>query len=321
MPTQLTATDREKISQMAFSGASNAEIAAAIGRSCSTVFRELKRNSCSDGYSAMEAQKLAAKRRPEPPLTRKMDRPEINQAVRTGLTHYWSPEQIAGRMEHNKLDRNQRVSRSTIERWIRADEHATHWKKFLRRRGKRRPKDDRRGQLPATVSIAGRPAEAEQRSRCGDGEGDTIVGPGKRNGLVCSTDRKSGLLKLSKTPSLQSKYVIDRMRAQMHKLPNALRRTMTLDNGKEFAQHKRLGKLVDEGVFFAHPSSPWERGTNGNTNGLLRQFVPKGTDCSEVSHSRIRQIEKRLNDRPRKRHGYRTPNEVFAEALEQCCCN
>jgi len=317
MPYQLTFQEREKISQMVFSKASDAEIAAALGRSRSTIFRERTRNVCNQEYSAVHAQQLAEMRRSNRPLTRKMDIPEISQRVRSGIASYWSPEQVAGRMKHNALPDKNRVSRSTIERWIRQDPQRKHWESFLRRRGKRRPENDRRGQLPSTVSITGRPAAAEARNRCGDWEGDTIVSPGKRSGLVCSTDRRSGFLKLNKASSLKSKTVIGKMREQLIDLPEAMRRTMTLDNGKEFAQHVRLEACLPEGVYFARPSHPWERGTNENTNGLIRQFVPKRTNFAEISHQRIKQIENLINERPRKRLGYKTPNEVFSEAKNQ----
>jgi IS30 family transposase len=142
-----------------------------------------------------------------------------------------------------------------------------------------KPENDRRGQLPSTVSITGRPAIAEERSRCGDWEGDTIVSPGKRSGLVCSTDRLSGLLKLNKVKNLKSSEVIDKMRDQLRSLPADLRFTMTLDNGKEFAQHERLDKLVPEGVFFARPGHPWERGTNENTIGCSKSSRECGNRC------------------------------------------
>lgn len=320
MPCQLTFQEREKISQMVFSKASDAEIAAALGRSRSTIYRERTRNACNDEYSAVSAQSLAEERRSNRPLTRKMDVPEINERVRAGITRFWSPEQVAGRMRQDSLEAKKRVSRSTIERWIRNEPHRNHWETFLRRRGKRRPKNDRRGHLPSTVSIAGRPAAAEARSRCGDWEGDTIVSPGKRSGLVCSTDRRSGLLKLNKVSNLKSKTVIGKMRKQLIDLPEALRRTMTLDNGKEFAQHSKLVDSVPEGVYFARPSHPWERGTNENTNGLIRQFIPKRTNIAEISHQRVKEIENLLNERPRKRLGYKTPNEVFAEARAKAGC-
>lgn len=320
MPSQLSFMEREKISQMHFAKASGTEIARALGRSRSTISRELMRNSTDGEYSAICAQKRTESRKSNRHFEHKVSRAVVNDRVRTGLVSFWSPEQISGRMKSDGLERDDRVSRSSIERWIRKNEHRYHWESFLRRRGKRKPENDRRGQLPSTVSITGRPPIAEERSRCGDWEGDTIVSPGKRSGLVCSTDRLSGVLKLNKVTSLKSSEVIDKMRHQLASLPANLRFTMTLDNGKEFAQHARLDKLVSEGVFFARPGHPWERGTNENTNGLIRQFVPKRTDISQVSHHRIKEIENLLNERPRKRHGYKTPNEVFTATITKIGC-
>jgi len=208
MSKQLTISERETISQMRFAGASKASIAKALGRSRSTITRELKRNSIDGIYSAIQAQSLANKRRSQRPLETKMMRPEINAFVRSKLTSYWSPGQIAGRMCYEGMDRRERVSRSTIERWIRQDPSRVHWESYLRRRGKRKPKGDRRGKLPSTVSINGRPQVVADRSRCGDWEGDTIVSRGKHSGLVSSTERKSGLVLLSKAKDLKSETVI-----------------------------------------------------------------------------------------------------------------
>jgi transposase, IS30 family len=171
MPSQLTFAEREKISQMHYAKASDQEIAVVLGRSRSTIFREITKNSVDGTYAAVQAQALSEKRRSSRPLTRKMEQPDINARVRSDITKYWSPEQIDGRMKHEKLDAKNRVSRSTIERWICTDPNRKHWENFLRRRGKRRPKDDRRGQIPSTVSIAGRPAAAESRSRWETGKG------------------------------------------------------------------------------------------------------------------------------------------------------
>ncbi len=244
MPKQLTAAEREVISQMRFTSATEAEIADALGRHRSRIYRELKRNGATGIYSAIQAQSLAQKPKAERPLETKISRTEVHHRVRKNLTSYWSPEQIAGRMKLEGLACRDRVSRSTIERWIRQDPSRKHWEGFLRRRGTRRPKDDRRGKLPATASITGRPEAAEDRRRCGDWEGDTIVSPGKRSGLVCITDRKSGLLKLNKVKSLKSKTVIAKMREQIKGISEPLRSTMMLDNGKEFAQHSRLTAML-----------------------------------------------------------------------------
>ena len=313
MPSQLTFLEREKISQMRYSKASSGEIALALGRAKSTISRELRRNSLCGVYLAVNAQEVSQKRRRERPIELKMDRTAINQQVRMGIAKYWSPEQVSGRMKQSGTEPHAIVSRSTIERWIRKDEHRQHWESFLRRRGKRRPKDDRRGHLPATNPISGRPPVVDERSRCGDWEGDTIVSPGKRSGLVSSTDRRSGLLRLNRVSSLKSATVIAKMREQLRDLPADRRFTMTLDNGKEFAQHAQLTNLLPGGVYFARPAHPWERGSNENTNGLIRQFVPKRTDIASVSSQRVKQIQNLLNERPRKRLGYQTPNEVFAQ--------
>ena len=139
------------------------------------MFRELKRNSEASQYGAVNAQERMKCRRADRPFVKKINQPETNERVRLGLTKYWSPEQIAGRMTHDALHSGSRVSRSSIERWIKNDSQRIHWETFLRRRGKRRPRDARRGQLPSTVSIAGRPAVVKKRERCGDWEGDTIV--------------------------------------------------------------------------------------------------------------------------------------------------
>lgn len=160
-------------------------------------------------------------------------------------------------MRRDSLEVKKRLSCSTLERWIRNDLHRKHWEAFLPRRYKRRPRNDRRGQLPSTISIAGRPVAAEARNRYGDWEGDKIVSPGKRSGLVCSTDRRIWLLKINKVSNLKLKPVIGKMRKQLIDLPKAIRRTMTLENGKEFAQHSRLVYSVPEVVFFALPSHPW----------------------------------------------------------------
>ena len=218
MPNQLSLTEREKISQMRYTNASGTEIATALGRSRSTISRELKRNSTDGKYSAIRAQSLTESRKSERPFEQKMSRPGVNERVRKGLVSFWSPEQVSGRMKSDGLERDDRVSRSTIERWIRKDTQRKHWESFLRRRGKRKPENDRRGQLPSTVSITGRSAIVEERKRCGDWEGDTIVSPGKRSGLVCSTDRLSGVLMLNKVKNLKSSEVINKMRDQLKRV-------------------------------------------------------------------------------------------------------
>jgi IS30 family transposase len=153
------------------------------------------------------------------------------------------------------------------------------------------------------------------RRRYGDWEGDTIVGKGRRSALVTLVERKSGYLRLARIDDMKSATTIRAARRRMKDLPPSLRRSLTLDNGKEFAQHATLTKRLGLGVCFADPSAPWQRGTNENTNGLVRQFFSKGTDFTRVSHREVARVEKRLNERPRRRLNCRTPSEVLAKRM------
>src|SRR6266478_65005 len=163
--------------------------------------------------------------------------------------------------------------------------------------------------------IERRPRIVDQRRRYGDWEGDTIVGKGRRSGVLTTVDRKSGYLCAAKVNCLQSEAVVQAARRRLGKLPRNLRRTATFDNGKEFAEHEKLAQLLVLKVYFAKPYCAWQRGTNENTNGLLRQFFPKGTDFTRLSHHEVARAEKLLNERPRRRLGYRTPAEVLAKKL------
>ena len=316
MACQLTLAERERISQMQFVQVHPTEIAKALGRSRSTISRELRRNSLNDSYSAIQAQEQAARRRRERPLERKMERPELSAYVRSGLVQYWSPDQIAGRTRRDfPREAKRRISRQTIYNWFHGlvgEEHA-RFAAFLRRRGKRRPRDDRRGQLPRTVSIDGRPKVVDRRRRYGDWEGDTVVGARRSGAIVTLVERKCGYTLAAKSCDRQAWRIGDKIRRLLRDLPATLRRTLTLDNGKEFADHETFSDRLHLRTFFAKPYSAWQRGTNENTNGLLRQFVPKGTDFSTVSWQAIERYVTLLNQRPRKRLGYRTPDEVFTD--------
>jgi IS30 family transposase len=321
MSHHLTALERETISQMIFAGSKQAEIATKLGRHPGTISRELNRNSVKGAYSAVAAQQLYQQRRADRPFQKKMDDPATQNFVRLGLVQYWSPEQISGRIPRQPDKSVRSVSRQSIYRWIRNDEDRHYWEGFLRRRGKRRrPANDRRGQLPGTVSISGRPELANNRSRLGDWEGDTIVSPRKRDGLLTMTDRKSGYLKLGRLKNLKAQTTRESMASIVRGLPADRRHTMTLDQGKEFAGLVNGKNLFAEGVFFAHPGCPWERGSNENTNGLIRQIIPKGTEIGQLPANLIRNTEKLFNNRPRKRLNYRTPHEVFFENSNTSRC-
>jgi IS30 family transposase len=318
MASQLTFEERERLSQMHFAGCSQAEIARKLGRDPTTVSRELRRNSQAGEYSAVVAQRLAQQRRGQRPLVRKLERPETNEYVRRGLVRRWSPDQIAGRSKRDfPHDRRRQVSHQTIYTWVRALPPAQRrrFRSFLRRGGGQRPRNDRRGQISHQALIAGRPAVVDARRRFGDWEGDTIVGARQSGAILTLVERKSGYLLTAGSCDRTAARMGRKIEAHLGALPPALRRTMTFDNGKEFADHERLSERLGLDVYFADPYCSWQRGTNENTNGLLRQFIPKGTDFRHVSWQQLKHYTHLINDRPRKRLDYRSPAEIFEPLL------
>lgn len=315
MAPQFTLHERERVAQLLASKASHRKIGAELGRSHTTIGRELKRNGASDGYWPTQAQQRSQTRRRERPLVRKLDDAELSAYVRSHLVKAWSPEQIAGRRkQEHPHERRKRVSHETIYRWIKQHSHRSHWEQFLRRGGRRKDLE-KRGRIPRRVEIPDRPDVVRERSRYGDWEGDTIVGARCRAGLVTLVERKSGYLLMNKVPRRKAVLVRRVIQRQVAQLPPPLKRTLTLDNGKEFAEHEQLAKRTGIAIYFAQPYCPWQRGTNENTNGLVRQFFPKGTDFSYLRHHQLQQIQDLLNHRPRKRLGWRTPHEELFTPL------
>ena len=320
MASHLTLEEREIIAHLHRTGKMQTQIAERLGRSKSTISRELRRNRSRNGYWAVAAQQKAERRRRERPWVAKMQRPEVRRYVRERLRQRWSPDQIAGR-SHSDFphDRRRQISHQTIYAWIRAEEASgKHWQRYLRRLGRKRPAWEKRGRLPASVSIEGRPAVVDRRSRFGDWEGDTIVGANRRGGAVTLVERKSGYLFLGKVPNLRAATVRQAAARRYATTPATLRKTLTLDNGKEFAEHEQLEAGAALKIYFAKPYSAWQRGTNENTNGLIRQFFPKGTDLANIPERRFAKVQQLLSDRPRKRLGYRSPTEVLASCLKGC---
>ena len=317
MARHLTLQEREMVSEMHHAHARQVEIARRLGRHASTISRELRRNRSRNGYWAAPAQQKADARRSSRPWIGKMERPEIARYARERLRQYWSPDEIAGRSRSDFPDQPRRhVSRQTIYTWIHVQQAAgVNWRRYLRRLGRVRRRPENRGQLPACVSIEGRPAVVDRRARYGDWEGDTVVGAGHRGGAVTLVDRKSGYLLLGKVSDRQAATVREAITQLFHPLPASLRRTLTLDNGKEFAEHEQLATKVKLRVYFAKPYCAWQRGTNENTNGLVRQFFPKGSDLAHTPVQRFEKVQHLLNNRPRKRLGYRTPLEILSSRL------
>lgn len=314
MAKHLTYEERVVIHRLLRLNYSKAEIAEVINRDRSTIYREIERNSGGRGYRPQQAQRLADERRLASRRPYKLNDSELLKYVREKMETLWSPDQIAGRSRRDFPRRPQCwLSRQTIYNWI--HRHAPQWRSLLRRGG--RP-PEKRGKLADCVRIDGRPDIINRRRRYGDWEGDTIVGKGRRSALVTMVERKSGYARIGRADDMKAATTTRVIRRRMKDLPSSMRHSVTLDNGKEFAEHHKLTQTLGLEVYFALPYRSWQRGTNENTNGLLRQFFPKGTDFLRISHQAVARTEKLLNERPRRRLGYRTPAEVLAKRL---CCN
>ena len=312
MAHHLTLEDRDRIAELWQQGAVQKEIAAAVGRSRGTISRELRRNQTDGSYYAAQAQRQAERRRRERPLVRKMEDPQLNQIVRSHLTQEWAPEQIAGRLQQQHPDSpKRRVSAQAIYAWIKRDPNRPHWQSFLRRRGKRPCRRKNAAESHVNARIRDRPEIIEQRLRLGDFEGDTVLGPPGTGGVATLVDRKSRYTIIVKIQSKDANHVHQKLKERLRELDEKHRRSITFDNGTEFARCHRLEAHLGLKLYFADPGCPYQRGTNENTNGLIRQYYPKGTDFRDISHDDVRQVENRLNDRPRACLGFRTPAEVF----------
>ena len=314
MPHQLIESERAVLAELLKMNVSKREIARRLGKHRSTIYRELARNTGPVGYVYQEAQQRTDVRRWLHRRLHKMNDPELRKYVCRRLKQLWSPDQIAGRLEfERRCPSEPHVSRQTIYTWIRQRpaEEQKMWRRCLRFGVARRKRREDAGRLPNAVRIDGRPTIVASRRRYGDWEGDTIVGRAHASGLVSLVERKSGFTLLSRVTNRCAATVRTATQERMEWLPESLRRTMTFDNGKEFAEHQQLSAATGLAIYFAKPYAAWQRGTNEHTNGLVRQYVPKGTDFRATSHRAVAAIESSLNDRPRKRLGYRTPREVL----------
>lgn len=307
--TQLTRAQRYQIKALLKTGHPKAEIAAVIGVHRSTIYRELKRNIGQRNYRPKQAHEKALSKRKCTAKLRIM--PQDWQLVEEKLRKNWSPEQISGSMK--KMDFS--ISAEWIYQYVYADKRAGGelWK-HLRQQKKRRKRAggrDRRGKIPNRVGIEKRPALVNERKRLGDWEGDTIIGKGHRGAVLTLVERKSGYVLLGKLP----RRTADHVTVQATRLLGAIpyRKTLTLDNGKEFAGHEKIASQTDIEIYFARPYASWERGTNENTNGLIRQYLPKERRLDDLEEQELQMIMLALNQRPRKRLDFRTPHEVFFE--------
>ncbi len=318
--THLTMDERNVIYRMQWQGYSQAEIARCLGRHRSTLGRECRRNRSYEGsYNPSTAQALANSRRHAHLRRPKTGRRRLMRHVAERLGAGWSPEQIAGRLSIRPPVslKGLSISPTTIYRWIWADRERTRqFRPFLRiaRKPRRKPygKPCRQGQILGKRSIDERPAEADKRRRLGDWEGDTLVGKGRKGFLLTCVDRASRYLMARKLETCAAEPVARRLQETIGRLPISKRRSLTLDNGREFARPPELERRLCLPIFFAHPYHAWERGTNENSNGLLRQYLPKDSDLALLSAGQLRSYVWALNHRPRKCLGYRSPFEVFS---------
>ena len=300
--THLTQEERYQIYALKKAGHKQSEIADVLKRSPSTISRELSRNTGERGYRPKQAHCLAAERRAMNAWT--ID--DVTwQFAQARLREEWSPEQIS-----NHAD----ISIETVYQRVYADKRAGGllWQhlRCQKQRRKRYGTYDRRGIIPNRKSIDERPPVVEERSRVGDWEADTIIGKNHRQAIVSLVERKSGYTLIRKvkrrTARTVRKATVSLLKPHRNKV-----HTVTSDNGKEFSEHDRIAKALDADFYFAHPYASWERGTNENTNGLIRQYFPKNRDFTSITHQEINIVMKRLNNRPRKRLGFLTPAQVF----------
>jgi IS30 family transposase len=323
---RLSSEEREEISRMLAQKCSLNNIAKKLGRSASTISREVSAGSCNKyTYRAGKAQRRAERNSGKRKKGKKRLSKEarLKRYVFKKLRMKWSPRQIAKEMEKDyPLDMNMRIAPETIYSYLFVLPRGSLKKELLaclRQNRKRRHKQSRSvenaGKIKDMLSIEERPKEVEDRIIPGHWEGDLIMGKNNRSALGTMVERTTRTTILVPVKSKNAEHVAKQFAKEAKKLPQQMKLTFTYDQGTEMAAHKLFTKETGMKVYFAHPRSPWERGTNENTNGLIRQFFPKGTDFSKVSRREIKKVQDLLNGRPRAALDYRKPYEVFKELI------
>ena len=320
----LTLAEREEISRAVVAGHSIRSVAARLGRAPSTISREVRRNGGRQGYLANQADELAWERARRPKACKLVKNRTLAQVVASKLRLQWSPEQIAGWLKHvYAVNRDYQVSHETIYRSLYIQARGALKRELLehlrRSRAMRRSrqhtlKTDNRTNIRDAVSISERPATAEDRAIPGHWEGDLLFGSANSQ-IATLVERQTRFVMLVKIASKDSEAVVNALIKHAGKLPQELYKSLTWDRGTEMAGHKRFTVATDIKVYFCDPQNPWQRGTNENTNGLLRQYLPKGTDLSVYSQAKLNAIARRLNERPRKTLNFDTPAERFHQAV------
>ena len=307
----LSQAERYQIHALMKAGHDQSQIAKLLDRHKSTISRELSRNTGSRGYRPKQACEMSADRAQHSRNAPTVE-PWVREAACALLCIQWSPEQIASQLP---------ISHETVYQHVYADkaQGGTLWKHLRCQKQKRKryaSGRDRRGQVPNRRPLSERPLHIEARRQVGHWECDTVIGASHKGAVVTMVERKSGYAVMAKvekkTSELVSSAIVDKLQ------PLAARvKTLTFDNGKEFAGHAHIDQQLQSTAYFARPFASWERGSNENLNGLLRQYVPKKRAMSTVSDEEIRMIQNRLNNRPRKRLGFKTPAEVFHQSLKR----
>lgn len=309
---QLTQEQRYHISSLLKSPMLQKDIAKEIGVHKSTISRELRRNEGERGYRPKQAGEKADFRKHHAKKHIKFT-DAIKKFVTEKIKEDWSPDEIRGYLKAHKLPG---IGTERIYQFILADKkvggtlykHLRHSGKIYK---KRYGSHDRRGQIKNRISIHDRPTIVEEKTRLGDWEGDTIIGAKQQKAIVTLVDRVSKKTLIGRVGTKHSEFVSDIVISLLSPI-KTISHTITFDNGKEFSGHEIIAKKLKVGVYFADPYSSWQRGLNENTNGLIRQYIPKGSSFDNISDEYIVQIQNKLNNRPRKTLGYKTPNEVEA---------
>lgn len=309
--THIRPDDWPVIARMLRAGYAGTEIARTLGKDPSSVNRHIAENGGRSGYDVREVRRKKHMKRIAAMDGIRVLKSTLLRAVVRGLKAHQSPEQIAGVLTH----KGETLVASTIYRYI--SERAPHLKKYLRSsKGKYRRRRGTKIREKAREQakkrrIDERPKVVERRSRIGDWEGDTMIGRDKRVRIVTFVDRKSGYLIAYLLPKMRADLLTSLTLERFRRIPKAKRKTLTLDNGVEFSDWERLEKKSGMTVYFAYPYHAWERGTNENTNGLLRQYFPKSYDFNLITSEELAHVVKKLNDRPRKRLKFKSPHQIF----------
>lgn len=321
-PRHLTAAEREVISRGLAMRLSCRRIAAELGRSPSTVSRELARNGGARRYRCVKAENRAWKRARRPKRCKLAINDRLRRFVAARLEGFWSPQQIAEWLKRRSSDLDMQISHETIYRSLfiqarnvlKKDLQKCLRTRRVMRHGRGGSNAHRRTTIPDAISIRERPADVEDRAVPGHWEGDLLAGT-QTTFIATLVERATRFTMLVKVDSRETATVIDALVRHARKLPTELQKSLTLDRGSEFAQHARFTMATDMKVYFCDPHSPWQRGSNENTNGLLRQYFPKGQDISKHSQAELNRVARQLNSRPRQTLDFRTPAEVLNDVL------